>query len=283
MVEGDQGLSTQRYTVPRFLGSDFGLFLNVAAERRNVELEQNEVIFGEAERQSFVFETQVARWLNHTKGVRGLRYHAGFRVIDREYDVTEGEAGPFVDGTDLSFVFGVENQLVRRDTFRRRGKSYGFTLRVADENLASSFSYKRLDLWGIWYLPLVDPQKNLNVQLRLGLSDGAPFGDHSFSIGGGDVLRGVDKGRDSGDILMLLNVEYLSGFFSYPAWRWVVFLDAGNVFETSDVDLLDQNLRGGLGLRYKLRALANTDLRIDLAWDPDRNSVRPFFATRLTF
>ena len=173
--------------------------------------------------------------------------------------------------------------MVRRDTFRRRGKSYGFTLRVADENLASSFSYKRLDLWGIWYLPLVDPQKNLNVQLRLGLSDGAPFGDHSFSIGGGDVLRGVDKGRDSGDILMLLNVEYLSGFFSYPAWRWVVFLDAGNVFETSDVDLLDQNLRGGLGLRYKLRALANTDLRIDLAWDPDRNSVRPFFATRLTF
>ena len=82
---------------------------------------------------------------------------------------------------------------------------------------------------------------------------------------------------------MLLNVEYLSGFFSYPAWRWVVFLDAGNVFETSDVDLLDQNLRGGLGLRYKLRSLANTDLRIDLAWDPDRNSVRPFFATRLTF
>ena len=272
-----------RYTVPRFLGSDFGLFLNVAAERRNVELEQNEVTFGEAERQSFVFETQIARWLNQSKGVRGLRYHAGFRVIDREYDVTSGEAGPFTDGTDLSFVFGVENQLVRRDTYRRRGKSYGFAFRFADEQLASSFSYKRLDMWGIWYLPLVDPQKNLNVQLRLGLSDGAPFGDHSFSIGGGDVLRGVDKGRDSGDILMLLNVEYLSGFFSYPAWRWVVFLDAGNVFETNDVDLLDQNLRGGLGLRYKLRSLANTDLRIDLAWDPDRNSVRPFFASRLTF
>ncbi len=272
-----------RYTVPRFLGSDFGLLLNVAAERRNVELEQDDVIFGEAERESFAFETQIARWLNHSEGVRGLKYHAGIRVIDRAYNITTGDTGPFTDGTDISFVFGAENQLIRRDTYRRRGKNYGFAVRIADRNLASSFSYKRLDLWGAWYLPLVDPQKNLNVQLRLGLSDGAPFGEHSFSVGGGDVIRGVDKGRDTGDILMLLNIEYLSGFFSYPAWRWVVFLDAGNVYDKDEVDLLDQNVRGGLGLRYKLRSLANTDLRIDLAWDPDRNNVKPFFATRLTF
>lgn len=272
-----------RYTVPRFLGTDYGLLLGVSTERRNVELEQDDVIYGESERRSVLFETQVARWLNESKGVRGLKYYGGFRIIKRNYNITSGEAGPFSDGTDLSFVFGAENQLVRRDAYRRRGLDYGFTVRIADESLASSFSYRRLDLWSAWYLPLLDPQKNLNIQLRLGLSDGAPFGEHTYTVGGGDLIRGVETGKDTGDVMMLLNVEYLSGFFSYPAWRWVGFLDAGNVFDKDDVDILNQNVRVGLGLRYKLQSLANTDLRLDLAWDPDRSKIQPYFATRLTF
>ncbi len=272
-----------RYTVPRFLGSDYGLLLGVSSERRNVEFSRNEVIFGEGVRKSTLFEIQVARWLNHTKGVRGLRYFGGFRIVDRELDITSGDSGPFSDGNDLSFVFGAENQLVRRDTYRRRGTEYGFTLRLADENLGSDFTYRRVDLWGAFFLPLRDPLKNLNFQLRLGLSDGSPFGEHAFSVGGGDILRGLDTGSSTGDILTLLNVEYLSGFFSYPAWRWVVFMDIGNAFEKNDIDLLNQNLRAGLGLRYKLQSLTNTDLRIDVAWDPDRNKFRPFIATRLTF
>jgi len=253
-----------RYTVPRFLGTDYGLLLGVSSERRNVELAQANVVYGESVRKSVLFETQVARWLNRSKGVRGLKYYGGFRVIKRHYDITEGEIGPFSDG-------------------RRRGKEYGFTVRIADEDLGSNFSYRRLDLWSAWYLPLLDPQKNLNLQLRLGISSGAPFGEHAYTVGGGDILRGVETGHSTGDVMTVLNAEYLSGFFSYPAWRWTAFLDAGNVFDKDDIDLLNQNIRFGLGLRYKLETLANTDIRFDLAWDPERDKIQPYFATRLTF
>jgi outer membrane protein assembly factor BamA len=149
--------------------------------------------------------------------------------------------------------------------------------------LASDFSYTRVELDGRWYLPLARPQTNLNIQLRLGLSDSAPFGEHAYEIGGGELIRGMQSAQHTGDILTLLNVEYLSGFFAYPAWRWVLFADLGNVYTGEDVNLLRQHLRGGVGMRWKLEALTNTDLRIDLAWDPDEGRAKPYVSTSLTF
>jgi len=103
------------------------------------------------------------------------------------------------------------------------------------------------------------------VRARLGLSDGAAFGERAYSIGGGEILRGVAPSRDTGDLLTLLNIEYLEAVFVAPTWRWAVFVDIGNVFLKGDSDWLDQNLRAGVGIRWKIEALTNTDLRIDIA------------------
>jgi hemolysin activation/secretion protein len=111
----------------------------------------------------------------------------------------------------------------------------------------------------------------------------APFGGRGYAIGGGEVIRGMRTGDATGDILTLANVEYLSGFFSYPALRWIAFSDIGNVFLKDDVKLHRQILRGGLGLRWKLEALTNTDLRFDVAWDPKRSKLTPYLSSSLTF
>lgn len=111
----------------------------------------------------------------------------------------------------------------------------------------------------------------------------APFGERTYEIGGGELMRGMESGAHSGNIMTLLNVEYLSGFFAYPLWRWMVFVDAGNVYLKDDVNVLKQYVRGGVGLRRKIEALTNTDLRLDLAWDPVEGKLKPYLSTSLTF
>jgi hemolysin activation/secretion protein len=125
--------------------------------------------------------------------------------------------------------------------------------------------------------------RNLNLQLRLGLSDGAPFGRRTYSVGGGEILRGLPPGSATGDILTLMNIEYLSAFVGYEQWRWILFADIGNVYMRDRIKLHRQKLRTGFGLRRKLLSLSNADLRLDFAWDNEASRFRSFFSTNLTF
>lgn len=174
-------------------------------------------------------------------------------------------------------------QRVHQETYRRRGAYYGATLVLADPALGSDFRYTRLDVEARWYLPVAAAQTNLNIQARLGISNRAPFGEQSYEIGGGELIRGMQSGEHAGDVLTLVNIEYLSGLFAYPAWRWLVFVDVGNVYPKDAVDLLQLHVRTGIGLRWKLEAFTNTDIRLDLAWDPKENRVKPYVSTSLTF
>jgi len=271
------------YTVPRFFGSQYGVGLNVSGERRNTQLAQDGVIFGEALRQSERFEWRLARWANQSTGISGLSYFAGIGFEQRDYEIRSGESGPFIQGDDIALVAGAEIQRVHQESYRRTGHRHSASLRLADKFLGADFRYHRVDLHMRWYLPLLRPQTNLNIQMRLGWSDLAPFGQRSYEIGGGELLRGMQSGYRTGNILTLVNVEYLSGFFAYPAWRWVAFTDIGNVYRNNDVNLFRQNMRAGLGLRWKLAALTNTDIRLDVAWDPDKTKFTPYLSTSVTY
>lgn len=271
------------YVVPRFFGSDFGMSVEATSERRNAELAQDGVIFGETVLRSRRAGFRLSRWASGSLGVSGLSYFAGASVQQRDYMMRSGNVGPYKAGRDFSLITGFAVQRVHQDTYRRRGYYYSGSLNVANEALGSDFTHARLDLLARWYIPWRGPQTNLNVQVRLGLSDTAPFGERSYEIGGGELLRGMESGRYTGNILTLLNVEYLSGFFAYPAWRWLVFVDVGNVYLSDDVNFLEQHVRAGAGLRWKLEKLTNTDLRLDLAWDPQDEKLTPYVSTSLTF
>lgn len=271
------------YVVPRFFGSPYGMSVKAASERRNAQLSQDSVVFGEALMVSHRAGFQLSRWASGTRGVSGMSYFAGASVQQREYDLQSGKTGPFLEGQDFALIAGVSLQKVHQDSYRRRGYYYGGSVSIANTALGSDFSYSRVDMEARWYLPLMRPQTNLNIQLRLGLSDAAPFGELSYEIGGGELVRGMKSGRHAGNILTLLNVEYLQGLFAYPAWRWLVFTDVGNVYVSDDVNLLKQHYRAGAGLRWKLEKLTNADLRLDLAWDPQEGRVKPYVSTSLTF
>lgn len=271
------------YVVPRFFGSRHGMSISAGIERRNAQLARDGVIYGEALRKSRQLEIRLVRWQNHSDGVQGLSYFGGIGIEQRDYEIKSGETGPFSDGLDVTLVAGFDVVRVHQDHYRRRGFQYGTAIRIADKYLDSDFAYIRLDASARWYIPLRRPQTNLNVQARLGLSNLAPFGQRSYEIGGGEMLRGMESGTFTGNILTMLNVEYLSGFFAYPAWRWVAFTDVGNVFKDDKFNVFRQKVRVGGGLRWKLESLTNTDIRLDLAWDPQQARVTPYLSTSLTF
>lgn len=271
------------YSVPRFFGSQYGLGLNISGERRNTQLAQDGVVFGEALRQSERFEGRLARWANQSAGISGLSYFVGLGFERRHYEIRSGDSGPFLQGDDVAVVAGTDFQRVHQESYRRTGHHYSASVRLADKFLGADFRYRRADLRMLWYLPLSRPQTNLNIQLRFGWSDLAAFGQQTYEIGGGELIRGMRSGQRTGNILTVMNVEYLSGPFAYPAWRWLVFADIGNVYRNNDVNLFKQNIRAGLGMRWKLQALTNTDIRLDVAWDPDRQKLTPYISTSVTY
>jgi len=271
------------YLVPRFFGSRFGMAISLDQVRRNAELAQDGVIFGEVLSESQRAELKLVRWAKNSTGVQGFSYFVGLGFENRSYEVRSGTTGPFRGGQNASVLAGFDVQRVHYETFHRHGYEYGVKLRLADSSWGADFRYARLDAHLRWFKPLRRPQTNLNVQLRLGLSTMAPFGERSYAIGGGEVIRGMQTDNATGDIRTLVNVEYLSGFFAYPALRWVAFTDVGNVYLKEDVRLFKQRVRGGLGLRWKLENLTNADLRLDVAWDPNRKKLTPYFSTSLTF
>lgn len=271
------------YNVPRFFGSRYGARVHLSGERRNTELDQDDVVFGEALRDTRRVEFRLARWANGLGGLQGLSYFGGAGFEYRKYEIQSGTAGPFTDGNNLFLTAGLDIQNVHKDTFRRRGTHHSLFARFADRALGSDFSYTRIDARMRWFIPLRRAQTNLNIQWRLGLSTSAPFGERTYSIGGADILRGMRTGEQTGNISNILNIEYLSGFFSYPQWRWLVFSDVGNVYRTGEVDLTDLEIRAGAGLRWKLVDITNTDVRIDVAWDPDRQKLTPYISTSVTF
>lgn len=271
------------YNVPRFFGSDYGLGLELASDRRQLNLSENGTELGQAQSETQTIGLQLSRWMNQSRGVQGRRYFFGVRFSTRKFDLLSGRAGPYRGGNDFSVTVGLEDKRVHQDTFRRRGTVVGASLTTANQVTGSDFEYTRADIYAKAYLPLTGGIRNLNVQLRLGVSDGAAFGESSYGIGGGEMLRGLAKGSRSGELMALLNFEYLHALYNHPQFRMVVFTDIGDVYKAREINLSKIQARPGVGIRLKLRNFSNTDVRVDVAWDSDRQRAQTYVSSNLTF
>lgn len=270
------------YEVPRLLGTPYGFGLRLRAERRGTDFSRDGVEYGRGRRRALGLGLGLSRWLDGG-AVRGTRVFVGAAVEHREHEIESGDAGPALEGLDLNFRAGLERRSLRRDRWRRTGRAWGASVGFASEALGSDFSWHRVDAWASAYLPLGTGLTNLNVRGVVGASDGAPFGERFYSVGGGERLRGPDKGTREGDVQALLNTELLFGLVSRPAVRWVLFADVGNAWAADEIDPRTLDWGAGVGLRWKVEAINDTDLRVDLAWDHARGRVRPYLATKLTF
>lgn len=199
------------YKVPRFFGSDYGVSFRLADQRQQVGYEQDDITFGEGNRDDQSFQLTLVRWWNRSSSISGLSISGGLRVQRRQLEVLEGEAGPFVGGADINLLLGFKDEQTHRDVYRRHGREYGGYLQISSPELGSDFRYHSAEIYARWYNPLPGGIRNLNVQARIGVSDGAPFGERAFQIGGGELLRGVQPGTKTGEPLNQIGqtLEYL--------------------------------------------------------------------------
>jgi len=272
------------YRIPRFLGSDFGLSTEIEHRRQRKELVQDGVDYGFANGVDNTFKLQLSRWFNQGGVTRGTRFRFGIRLQRRSLDMIDGELGPFKDGFDAVFNVGLESRDVHDDLFRLRGRVAGINVQLAFDELGSDFDYNRIDVYYRRYKPLSGLNlRNLNYQLRIGISNEGPFGERHFSLGGGEKMRGMQTGYRTGDLMMLANIEYLAALPSNQALRGVLFADIGNVYRHNDFNPFKHRLGLGAGIRWKLLRFSNTDLRFDAAWDNRERKLRYYFSTDLTF
>lgn len=272
-----------KYNIPRFFGSNHGLSFELGSDRRKVNFDLNGTQFGTGQSETNTVALLATRWVNQTRGVQGTRYYFGLRYRDRTLGVSTGNAGPFTGGHDTAAILGIENKQIRQDLYRRRGSIFGGSLSFSNKSTGSNFEYTKADVYAAAYIPLASGIRNINLRGRIGFSDGAAFGEKTYSIAGGEMMRGLKNGVTSGNVMILLNAEYLHAWFEYPQWRFVVFGDIGNVYEKNELNLIKLRARGGVGFRYKFLSLSNTDLRVDLAWDADRERLQTYVSSNLTF
>lgn len=272
------------YEIPRIPGTDLGF----SAALRRVDSVQEEVDpllgVGEYDLQRDDLSWTLSRWLQRRAPSRGWRGSVGSSIFKENYSYRQGVAGLLVDRKVVETWFGATFHDVYELPYHREGMEYGWTLALSAQDLGSDDGYQRLDLFHRAYLyPVAWNDDNLNTQLRLGYARGYDEGIYAYRIGSSKTLRGFDRDDHEGDVMVLLNLEYMKPILGRRSLRGVIFADVGNVYEEGAPDLTDLELGGGLGLRWKVRSLVRTDLRVDIGWGVGEPDYEVYVGTRQTF
>jgi outer membrane protein assembly factor BamA len=272
------------YDIPRIPRTDLGL--SAALRRVDSVQEEADAVLGDGvyDLQRDSFGWAVSRWLTRSGPSRGWRGSVGNDIFKENYSYRQGVAGLLVDRKIVETWFGATFHDVYEFPYHREGREYGWTLALSAQDFGSDDGYQRLDLFHRAYFhPVAWNDDNLNTQLRLGYARGYDEGVYAYRIGSAKTLRGFDRDDHEGDVLVLLNLEYMKPILSRRSLRGVIFADVGNVYEEGAPDLTDLELGGGLGLRWKVRSLVRTDLRVDVGWGLGEADYEVYVGTKQTF
>ena len=272
------------YDIPRIPGTHFG-FTAFLANIDTATTKVDELLgSGDYALEQDKAEVAISRWLVRHAPSQGWRGSVGSNFSNTDYTYLSGVDGLVEDRKIVEMTVGFGYTEIYEYPWHREGKEYGWSLAVAGKGIASDDDYQRLDFYLRSYnFGRLTDDDNINVQLRLGYGHGYDEGIDPYGIGDSRTLRGYERGELTGDVLALVNVEYLKPILGHRNVRAVLFTDFGNVYEEGDVDLTDLEVGAGIGLRWKIRSLVRTDLRVDYAYGFGEEDAKIYFGTRQTF
>lgn len=269
------------YSMPRINGSPYRLKLFYKNREAVVEFENADP----QQRAEFKAGFELFRWYKLNNRSRG--WYSGIALYKEQ---RENQA--FYDGgTSLGnyqgdfwgFRFGFKD--VNEYLFNRRGKDFGYsvdTTKYLSDHGDEEYT-KHLLFYRSYYRLHHYPLNNLNVQVKLGVSDGNYLGDTEFSLGGSS-LRGYEKGIYAGNAMLQMNIEYLIPIGENPAYRYGVILDAGNTYDSfEDIDLARLHPAIGIGFRWKLADFVKVNLRLDIGYAIDTGTTNILLNSRNLF
>lgn len=276
----DESKNSFKYDYPNVNNSAYNLNFKLQSSNTVDEADPDNLV----DRQDEVFQISVSRWLN--KGGRNRGWFIGGSALYQQR-LNEVITGNLLSENAEATVLGVNAGFrdLKEYEYNRGGKAFSYSLDWSDESVGSGSEYVRYRLAYRSYYRLNDsPYKNLNVQTQFGHSNNKILGQYAFSLGSRTDLRGYENNRFNGNVMLLVNVEYMFPHPRHPTVRYVYFADIGNTYENSkEVFHEPLNVGAGVGMRWKVRSLVNIDLRVDLGYGFTDDDYRFSFGTRHAF
>ena len=274
----DENRFSFRYFYPNFNDTTYNIEIKFQVENDVDETD------GLVDRQDETFQLKISKWLNIRGRNRG--WFAGGSVLFKKRfndDLVDNSNSERTDAMVLGVDAGYRD--IKNYEYNRGGKAYGYKLDFSDADLGSDDEFTRhLFYYKSYYRFDSYPLSNLNVQMQIGHSNEDVLGDDAFSLGSSDDLRGYENNRFNGNTMFLTNFEYMFPEPEHPVIRYVAFIDIGNTYDSlSDILQEELNVGAGFGLRWKIRALVDIDLRADIGYGFTDEDYKVSFGTRHAF
>lgn len=273
-----------RFSNPRLFGSRFELSTDLSFEQGEIDEDRGE-LSGRYGRDLLSLRFGVSRWLSPGRASNGWRIGSDVLLRDYEHEFTGGDDGLYFDATLLSLLSKVEYIDVRDRLFSRKGIHFGYQLHIATDDFVSDKSFTRNLIFYRKFIPLGKrAHRNLNVQLRFGYANRTVFGQPAYGLGGSDTMRGYERSSLEGNAFILANFEFLTPLFGRDSLRGVLFADIGNAYkDIHSIDLDDLKTSAGFGLRWQVKSLIDTELRIDYGRGLNDGISKIYASTKATF
>lgn len=273
-----------RFRNPRLFGSRFEMHSDFRFEQGELEEDRGE-LSGRYGRDLVSLRFGVSRWLSSGRASRGWRLGTDLLLRDFDHEFTGGDPGLYFDATLLSLVSQLEFIDVRDRLFSRQGTHFGYQLHTASKEVGSDASFTRNLLFYRKFIPLgQNSHRNLNFQLRFGYANRTVWGQPAYGLGGADTLRGYERSSLEGNSFLLANIELLTPIFGRDSLRGVLFTDIGNAFEdVHSIELNDLKTSVGLGIRWRIKSLVDTEIRIDYGRGLNDGISKVYASTKATF
>ena len=282
---GKQDELSVEFNYPRLAGTVYNLDAAVNIKHSPLQFLQLGVPVSEYKNDEFTISLLVSRWIQKTAPSTGWLAGLGIRIIKRDYRYLSGLDNVFMDDRAISVLGRLSYSDIHDHLFSRTGVQYGYQLEQGVQSLGSDYSFNRHLLFYRRFMRLHKVHHNLNIQARLGFSNGhsSNLNEDTYSIDGYGDLRAYNR-EVSGDAFVLLNLEYLRPVLGKKHARGLLFVDVGNTYTSnSELDLSGLKWAAGFGLRWKIRQFVDLDLSLEYAYDLDNQDDKVYFKTSGAF
>ncbi len=283
--DGKQDELSVGFFYPKVAGTLYNLNTSVNIRHAPLQSFQAGVPVADYKKDEFSISLLISRWLQKTAPSSGWLAGLGMRIAIRDYHYVSGLDNAFTDDRAISMLGQISYTDIHDHIYSRSGVQYGYQLEQGLELLGSDYQFNRHLLYYRHFLRLKREHQNLNIQARLGFSDGpsSNLGEDAYAIEGYGDLRAYNR-EVSGDAFALLNLEYLRPILGRKHIRSLLFVDVGNAYASnSEIDFTDLKWAGGFGVRWKIRRFVDLDLSLEYAYDFDNQNDKVYFKTSGAF
>jgi len=283
---GDENNYGFSYSYPKMWGGNYNLDFSFDFLEAPINFVSTDETLSEYTRNDFDTRILISRWLEKTGPSTGWVLGGGVRLRKHSYSYESGLEGIIEDDDAISLQGQIYYTDVHDLLYSRSGVRYGYLIEQGLEELGSDYDFNRHLFYYQRYMKLGRPHHNLNIQARVGFSDGydSNLNEEVYSIGGYGDLRAYNADDVEGAAFALLNIEYLRPVFDSDSGRMLLFADVGNAYaRNSDLDFSGLKVAAGFGMRWKVKSFVRLDLSLEYAYNVDDETDKIYFRTSAPF